>query len=48
MQHNVKRVRYSREALEAKQQRDEAKLKEYRALADDLLSRVKLITPECA
>ncbi|KAI0737062.1 rab-protein geranylgeranyltransferase, partial [Irpex lacteus] len=39
--HGVKRIRYSREALEAKEQRDKAKLKEYLALTDDILARVK-------
>ncbi|KAI0703600.1 rab-protein geranylgeranyltransferase, partial [Cytidiella melzeri] len=40
-QHRVKRIRYSREALEAKQHRDQAKLKEYLALSDNMLSRKK-------
>ena len=39
-QHNVKRVRYTQEALEAKKQRDHAKLKEYLALTEDVLGRV--------
>ena len=40
-QHGVRRVRYTKEALEAKRQRDQAKLKEYTALTDDLLARVR-------
>ena len=39
-QHGVKRVRYSREALEAKRERDKAKLQEYLALTEDIISRV--------
>ncbi|EKM55625.1 uncharacterized protein PHACADRAFT_256366 [Phanerochaete carnosa HHB-10118-sp] len=39
--HGVKRVQYSKEALEAKRQRDQAKLKEYLALTHDILSRKK-------
>ena len=38
--HNVKRVRYSKEALEAKRQREQAKLKEYLVLNDDFLAKV--------
>lgn len=40
MQHNVKRVRQSKEAIEAKKQRERAKIKDYLALTDDVLSRV--------
>ena len=40
VQHGVKRVRYSREALEAKRERDKAKLQEYLALTEDVISRV--------
>ncbi|KAI0093932.1 rab-protein geranylgeranyltransferase [Irpex rosettiformis] len=39
--HGVKRIRYSREALEAKQQRDKAKLQEYLALTEEIISRKK-------
>ncbi|GJE86946.1 rab-protein geranylgeranyltransferase [Phanerochaete sordida] len=37
--HGVKRVRYSKEALEAKREREQAKLKEYLALTGEVLSR---------
>ncbi|CCM02932.1 uncharacterized protein FIBRA_05047 [Fibroporia radiculosa] len=37
----VKRVRYTQEALEAKKQREQAKLKEYLILADSVLARRK-------
>ncbi|PCH38278.1 protein prenylyltransferase [Wolfiporia cocos MD-104 SS10] len=39
--HGVKRVRYSREALEAKKQREQAKLKEYLALTENVLQKKK-------
>jgi len=38
--HGVKRVRDSREAIEAKQQRERAKIDEYLALTQDMLARV--------
>jgi len=42
MQHNsVKRVRYTVEALEAKRQRDQARLTEFRALNDEVLAKKK-------
>ncbi|KZT69037.1 rab-protein geranylgeranyltransferase [Daedalea quercina L-15889] len=37
--HGVKRVRYSQEALEAKRRKEQAKLKEYLILNDDLLAK---------
>ena len=39
----MKRIRYSKEALEAKRKRDQEKLKEYLALSDDVLARVSTI-----
>lgn len=42
IQHGVKRVRQSREAIEAKKLRDQAKIQEYLALTDDVLSRVRI------
>ncbi|OBZ75732.1 Geranylgeranyl transferase type-2 subunit alpha [Grifola frondosa] len=39
--HNVKRVRYSREALEAKKKREQAKLNEYLALTEEVLTKKK-------
>ncbi|KIM87553.1 hypothetical protein PILCRDRAFT_815105 [Piloderma croceum F 1598] len=39
--HGVKRVGQSKEALGAKKQREQAKIKDYLALTDDLLSRKK-------
>ncbi|KAI0080616.1 rab-protein geranylgeranyltransferase [Panus rudis PR-1116 ss-1] len=39
--HGVKRVRYSKEALEAQNQRERDRLKEYLALADDVMARRK-------
>lgn len=44
-QHNVKRVRYSKEALESKKQREQSKLKEYLALTNDLIIRVSFTLP---
>lgn len=41
VQHGVRRVRQSREAQEAKQERDKAKLAAYLALTDDVLARVR-------
>jgi hypothetical protein len=43
MQHGVKRVRQSKEAIEAKKQREQAKIKDYLALTDDVLVRVRSI-----
>ena len=37
--HGVKRVRYSKEALEAKKQKEQAKLKEYLVLNEDVLAK---------
>ncbi|KAL6309022.1 rab-protein geranylgeranyltransferase [Sparassis latifolia] len=39
--HGVKRVRYSQEALQAKEQRERAKLKEYLVLTDEVLTKKK-------
>jgi len=39
--HGVKRVRQSKEAIEAKKQREQAKIKDYLLLTDDLLARKK-------
>lgn len=39
--HGVKRVRYTKEALEAKRLRDQAKLKEYLELSEELLLKKK-------
>ncbi|KZT11433.1 rab-protein geranylgeranyltransferase, partial [Laetiporus sulphureus 93-53] len=39
--HGVRRVRYTQEALQAKRQRDQAKLKEYLALTEDVLAKKK-------
>ncbi|KAI0928853.1 hypothetical protein AcW2_004724 [Taiwanofungus camphoratus] len=39
--HGVKRVQYSREALEARKRREQAKLKEYLALTEDVLTKKK-------
>ncbi|KAI0670517.1 rab-protein geranylgeranyltransferase [Trametes maxima] len=39
--HGVKRVRYSREALAAKKEREQAKLKEYESLTGEVLARKK-------
>jgi geranylgeranyl transferase type-2 subunit alpha len=43
MQHGVKRVRQSKEAIEAKKQREQTKINDYLALTDDVLSRVRSI-----
>jgi geranylgeranyl transferase type-2 subunit alpha len=40
VQHGVKRVRYTKEAIEEKRKREQAKLKEYLALTEDVISRV--------
>jgi len=40
IQHGVKRVRQSREALEARKLREQSKIKDYLALTQDILSRV--------
>ena len=40
-QHGVRRVRQGREAIEARKRREESKLKEYLALTEDVLSRVR-------
>ena len=37
--HGVKRVRYSKEALEVKKLKEQAKLKEYLVLNDDVLAK---------
>jgi hypothetical protein len=39
--HGVKRVRQSKEALELKKQKEQAKIKEYLALTSEVLSRVR-------
>jgi len=41
VQHGVKRVRYTKEAIEEKRKREQAKLKEYLALTEDVISRKK-------
>ena len=43
MQHGVKRVGQSKEATEAKKQREQAKIEGYLALTGDVLSRVRWI-----
>lgn len=40
VQHNVKRVAQSNEAIAAKKKREQSKLNEFLALTDDVLSRV--------
>ena len=43
MQHGVKRVRYTKEALEEKRKREQAKLKEYLELTEEVISRVSQV-----
>ena len=42
--HGVKRVRYSKEALEAKKQKEQAKLKDYLVLNEDVLAKACQVT----
>lgn len=41
LQHNVKRVRYSSEAVAAKKEREKARLKEFQTLTGEVLPRVR-------
>lgn len=40
MQHGIKRVKQTAEAIEARKLREKAKIQEYLALTDDILARV--------
>jgi hypothetical protein len=40
LQHGIKRVRQTQEATEATKQREQARIKEYIALTEDIITRV--------
>jgi geranylgeranyl transferase type-2 subunit alpha len=44
LQHGIKRIRQSKEAIEEKARKEQSKIKDYLALTQDVLARVGVVT----